>query len=245
MANTIIIDILNEQLGKAIAGGTTLTAPLVDNIQVTGKSNFSTLGKFIPAPLEKYKEIVQQSMSAVGAEVGMGLVNYGNKIDVPIWNGTDPFQIAVKLAFYTITDPKKDVILPCRILQAHAILSPNAQGTGSVLPGISVHTFKALGTTDHPDSREILKNSKLVAFEIPKIIYIPTAFIETANPVFSKERTKGGYPLWATIDLSLKSTQPATIEYYTNVDKRLKEGGEDIFAPIEDKEGSKEGWSII
>lgn len=74
----------------------------------------------------------------------------------------------------------------------------------------------AKGKTGGAEKNDELKpeaaaqNTKVVAIEIPGLIFLETALIKTAKPTFSKEITESGAPLWGKLDLTIQSVTPAT-----------------------------------
>jgi hypothetical protein len=207
MSQKIFIQFLREPPGSPEE---IIEAPLLENIAIEAKSTFSTFGEMMPG-------ITAAKDAAIGLKATMagGLqeseLNIANKFDLKRWQKTEPVRISTKIAFHSKEDAKKDVFDQMIKLLSYAILSKEDSGgkVTYITPGISAAAMaqiKAGQTSSLP--------AKLIAFEIPGIVYIPVALIESANPVYSKERTQSGFPLWGTIDLVVTSVYPANTEYF-------------------------------
>jgi len=196
--------------------GDTFKFPLLEDVVISAKSNMSTVGELIPQ-LDWIKKI-ETFTSSLSNQVGTGVVKTVNGIDAPRWQNTEPFRLSLKLKCYLVKNAKKDVFFPATLLQEQSILSRTSDGEHWNTPGISANTLKLLGSFDPTKgSKKILENSKLVSINIPNVIYIPMAIVESAVPTFSKERAESGFPIWADIDFQVVSVLPANSDFYDNV----------------------------
>ena len=219
MANQVIIQLLNETAAEEIGGDCIIIVPLADDITMSAKSQYSTLAELVPV-IDTIKNKAMAFFGSVSNEVSAGAVELANKFDVPRWQKTDPFRITFKVTLYTKTDAYIDVAVPAKVLQGQSILTKEVKNKKSVYitPGISLQTMKVFGKrSGKGDISSVLKKSKLIALEIPGIIYLPLAMVESAVPTYSKELTESGYPLYASIDLQVISVLPASTEAYDNV----------------------------
>jgi len=189
------------------------TFPLLEDVAVSAKSNMSTIGELVPwmGILKKGVSI----FSSMSGDIDAGAINFINKMDSPRWENTEPFRLNLKIRCYLKTNAALDVVMPARILQEQSILT---QHKGKyITPGISLQSFAAFSKV-HPTekSRNIAANTKLVEIDIPGIIRLPFAIVESAIPTYSKETTTSNAPIYADIDLQVISILPASTEYFLN-----------------------------
>jgi len=217
MANVIRIEILNkDSIDNLYGRDAVLEAPLLDDISLSAKSDFSSLAELVPI-IQTIKDKGMAFVSTTKNELSQGLIHLANAIDTPRWQKTQPFRLTAKFMFYTIDDPEFDVFVPYTVLQSQSILTKTDRGT-YITPGISLQTMKAFNKKgDEAFPEDVIKKSKLVSVHIPGVIYIPLAIVESAIPTVSKEVTESGYPLWANVDLQLISALPANDGYFDNV----------------------------
>lgn len=226
MANKIYIEykILNSTFDKAkkeeskqlsafLSTKKTLEIPMTSDITIEAVSNWQAIGDFIPDFLNKTISLMT-NLSAAGGGVSEGLVGLQNKLQVPMWQSSPPVKISVQLGFFTKTSAYNDVFDPVTELVGLSILSRDPDNDKRfITPGISLanlNDFSAKG-----GEKKISKKSKLISFEIPGVVYLPLAMVESARPTFSQEVTESSYPLWATVDLNIIGASPASTDMFT------------------------------
>lgn len=202
---------------------TIIEAPILDDITLSAKSNLSKISEVVPIA-DKVIDFVKKASGTVSNEIGNGVIDLINKFDAQKWAGTEPFRVSIKVMLYTQRDPFMDVYKKATLLQGQSILSKSSDGLRYITPGASLQTLKAFGSQKGTtqEIEEVLRKSKLVAFEIPGVIYVPLAIVENAVPTFSKEKTESGYPLMASVDLQIVSVYPANTEYFDYAISRQK-----------------------
>lgn len=67
-------------------------------------------------------------------------------------------------------------------------------------------TGKAVGSFKTSKDKDVIRSVDVL---IPGVIFVPNAFIMRAVPIFSKETTVSGYPLWGRVNLEIRSLTPA------------------------------------
>jgi hypothetical protein len=218
MANIIRIKLLNDQSGnmsESNQDSNVLEHPIMDDVQPKYKSTFTSISDEIP--IVNKIATLSQLFAAGGGTASKGIENLRAKFNVPIWQGTDAAEIPVKLIFFIEEDAKKDVWDKMRKIISLTILSVEKVGGKEVYrtPGISLATMKAVQDTS---TKEISTKGKLISMEIPGIIFLNPAFIESAEPTYSKQITKKGWPIWGTLDLVIKGLYPATTAIFDAVE---------------------------
>ena len=229
MANKIIISLYNDPSNSYIS-------PLTEDIQFQLQTQFGTMGDGL-GRIGSMISTVAQVQSALSGSLSPGISTLNNMVDLPRWKSTDPLKINVKMHFYTKTDPYLDVIVPTRLLSTLSILSVDYTKNPPqiITPGASVKYLSkvnAEGTTQQTTlkpkkkiekltEKEFESGSKLISVEIPGIVYLSVAYVESAIPTYSKHITSSGYPLWADVDLQISSFTPATDYMFWNADSTL------------------------
>ena len=213
MAKFVQIQFLAEQSSLNPFNSDMIRCPLLDDPTVEIKSQFSTMGELVPK-LEGFVNLISTFQTVTSGTTSEGMMNLKNIFDIPRFQKADPVRMSLKLAFYTKESPKKDVWDPVRKLISYSIISQDPDNPNSyIVPGISLATMLEFsqGTT-------YSKKSKLISLEIPGVVYLDAALIESAIPTYSKQGTESGYPLWANVDLSILSVKPGNTSMFDDVE---------------------------
>lgn len=227
MANKVLIQIL-------ASSPIILEAPCTEDIVVDAKSQYSSFGELVPS-METLTNFVSTAYSSIGGTVQRGVMTLKNALDVPRWIKTDPARLALDMNFYIKTNPYTDVWLPTMLLLSMQILSRN-NANEFITPGMSINAMNAFqdpNSSERTQSKEKSPNlnekasatddiknlfkslptkAKLCSVYIPGIIYLPLAYVEVAQPTWSKQITEKGYPLWSKVQLQLTGLYPAVAE---------------------------------
>ncbi len=196
----------------------TISAILVDDITVEYKSSFESFSDVLPQLSDLINAGTTLQASTTGT-VNANWLRLTNLFDLPRWKRTDPIRLTLKIVFFTKDNPFKDVWEPIKKLVALTILTKDLASSSWIVPGISLATASDFSKAKGKKSPYSPK-SKLISFEIPGIIYIPVAMVESAVPTYSSEETESGYPLWGSLDLSILSIYPAILDYLDLVETR-------------------------
>lgn len=193
--------------------------PVVDDVQLEVSSNFSSFANDVPGIASIVGFIT--TLSATGGKASTGLTNMQTLLHAPRWESTEPLRVTLKLAFFSQFDAKTDVYDKIMKLTEYTVLKFDRQTNRFSLPGISLAASKAWKTrtqqVQNNQLPQIAENARLVSVQVPGMFYIPLAMVEKAAPIFSKEKTMSGYPLWGMLDLTVRSTQPAHSEMFQDV----------------------------
>lgn len=225
MANKIYIQFLNtgedEDFGITFGNPlpTLITAPLLEDITLDIKSEFTSFADAIPA-LSDLVSMMGHIQTGMSGEMSAGWANLQNLFDVPRWQKTNPIRFVVKIGVYTKNDPKKNVWDVFTQFSRYSILSLTPDGKWRV-PGISLSSMKdtQLNLAKGKSAKQVFSsNAKTIAVAVPGIIYLAPAMIESAIPTFSKQITESGYPLWANIEVSIVGLFPANTQIFKDVE---------------------------
>lgn len=202
----------NVTVGTAsLSNKKTLEIPLTSDITVEATSEWSRLNDFIPDFLGKTLKLMN-TVQSLGGGISEGFANLTNKLELPFWMSSPPVKINAQIGFFTKTDAYTDVVEPIKELLGLSILSRDPDDENRFLtPGINLKNFSQIGKKNESS---IPAKSKLVSFEIPGVVYLPIAIIESARPTYSNEVTETSFPLWATLDLNIMGAVPANTDMF-------------------------------
>jgi len=215
MANVIYVD-ANDN--KGFSPG----FPLLDDVQITLNNTYQSIGDLVGG-LNDVVNMGKQYVSVWDASLPGELATFSNVLSFPRWQNTDPIKINVKLLFYvgwdkSIKGSKNDVIDAMNFFIERATLS--VKGNKLVVPGVSLGEVLSTSniTSEEKNRREKLSNqSKLLKICIPGVIYMGHVFIETIAPVYSRQKTKEGYPIWGTLDIQFSGVTSAMFSNFKDV----------------------------
>lgn len=207
-----------------------MTVPLHEDITLQFQSEFGDIGDNLPAGVKSLIDLAK-NITALGGTTSDMFAMFGFQQ----WKSTSPVSIQLTLGFYTNQSAWYDVWLPIVSLSTLTTLSvvkaPDGKNTGLYrTPGVSLGNLGIVSkakTTDADakpeassrkgkDSADAVK-SKVIDVFIPGVIALNNAFVESAHPTFSHQKTKSGGPLWGTLQLNIKSQFPAYDQMLTNV----------------------------
>jgi len=219
MANRLYIEILNSDYPI-------FEIPLQEDVTIQADSTFSSFAEDFPM-IDRGLTVMNKLQGGLSGSVSKGTQKLKNTFDLQRWDKTNPVKITSKITFYTKTDPYLDVHLPATRIISLTILS-NVKDR-FIVPGMSLKdlgkvdttgsnaTIKATGkknvlkakTEDTINPKDFKNYSKMVSLEIPGLIYLAQAFLESVQITGSKNVTVSGYPLWISLDCQWSSFTPA------------------------------------
>lgn len=219
MAKKILIEYVNiggkEQGYKSFYDENSLMEfPLTEDINLEVSSEFASMTENIPL-LEQISDLMT-TVSSLGGSASQGFLDFQNLSNIQRWKRTNPIRINTNLLFYTKTSAYEDVYKPMVDLMSITILTQDPKNPKKYrTPGLNLSSTKqakkdAQKKQTSNISSSFESGSKLIAFRIPGVIYLPLALITKAIPTVSKEETDSGYPLWATMNLEITGLYPAT-----------------------------------
>lgn len=203
----------------------------MDDIDIEAESQFETPESMIPwAGFLNTLGNIQSKVGGTSPEI----LNF---MKVPTWQSTSPLQLNFQVNFYSMTDSTLDVLLPSLSLLSLTILKRvklEGGGESYQVPGVfmgnmgeAMKRIKDLSqeggaaNTEATESsvRETAKTLKdmsklgqgrFFAVRIENLITLKQCILESVKPKFSRQQTESGGPLWATVDLKIRSILPAS-----------------------------------
>lgn len=210
MANKIYISFFNPYKGKMDEG----VFPLTEDPLLELQSNFQSMEDMIPSGIMSMVNL----MKNVNRISGGASKSFETLLALPLWQKTEPLTIVANLVFYTKDRGAfEDVWLPTMGLASQSILIDKGDGKFSV-PGISLKTYASMRKSGkNPKNHEKVnqEGTNLISLEIPGIVYLENAVLMHAKPTFSKQLTTGGYPLWGTLNIMIRSIYPANDKMFS------------------------------
>ena len=188
----------------AIEGDDVMVFPLTEDINFVTESELQSWSDMVPG-LDMLNTL-QAAVVGMSGSISGGVLDLQNLIDAPRWSKTNPIQFTVSLGFYLIDDPYENIYKPIKKLIGLTILSRSKNGR-IVPPGIFLPAMAAL--KDKASPTNLQNTAKLISVKIPGIISMPVAMLKSANAVFSKHITEKGFPLWATLEVTIVGLRPA------------------------------------
>lgn len=210
--------------------------PLVEDPTLEVGSSFTSFANMIPS-LAELTNLVVGTTSGLSGSVSTGVLDLQSKIDTLRWEKTDPVKVNCTLFFYTKTNPKEDVFDQVNLFLNTIVLTK--KGDKYYTPGISLHSLNYIISKDRGKSENTTESSslakgatgasnsytkgaealsdtrsKLFSVEIPGIVYIPVAVLYSVQPIYSKQVTESGYPLWAKLECVFSGVIPATYDNF-------------------------------
>ncbi len=197
--------------------------PLFEDFKMEVGSDFTSFGDMFGSIASLLSKGVEFYAGATGTTTE-GLANFQNILDVPRWDRTRPIKFQLTLPFFTMNNPKTDVIDPMNKIINLTILTYNKSSKTFSIPGLSASVMKQAtkeANTNNKDKSTIEKlvgpSAKLISIRIPGIIYMPLAFVREAVPTYSKQvvNDRGkDYPLWGKLECQIEGLYPALDENF-------------------------------
>jgi hypothetical protein len=87
------------------------------------------------------------------------------------------------------------------------------------LPGINLANLGSYlkPGADKKNKSSLLQNGRFVTVEIPGVIYLQRAMIESIRPTVSKETTASRFPLWMNLEIIFESLFPANTQMIDDI----------------------------
>jgi len=228
VANRIYIDIIGADI--------TFSAICQEDINVQAISQFSRISDLVPG-MNELVNMITTSKGVINEEISAAMGHVKDALDVPIWNKTEPVKLALDLNFFVQTSGYGDVWRPTMLLQSMCVLSKKRNGNLAT-PGFSLRTIGKLSeSVKESDVKKLQKNvakadsmsrdlslveesfpsdypvlSKLCSIYVPGIVYIPIAFIESIQVLWSKQLTDRGYPIWSKVTCQFTGASASVFE---------------------------------
>jgi hypothetical protein len=222
MANKVIIKFNEKLLRLEDKEYAELVAPLLEDVLIEMQTKYQRASEIIGSTFETIVTRFATAGTATQGTISRGMVDLLNAFSVPLYSGTEPVKLNLRLAFFTETDPKADVVDKVRVLTSFAIPSQNSKGSFDV-PGVNLSTFRSVINAQKGSSPDMsaLDNAKFISLKIPGIIFIPLGIILSVRPTFSRQMVLGKtgsktYPLWCTVEVEIEGLYPADESLFLN-----------------------------
>lgn len=195
-------EVVFQQGGGPIPGTENSRAILNEDLTLNFSSSFSSLTE---SSAPKAFKALAGVLRDTGANKVAGFIGGEFKqLGFQVWTGTEPLSTTLSLKFSMDKDAKKDVMDPA--LAITKLVLPSVGTKGALIgPGPSVlSTFEEGKVGSFAEGKNL--HCYIGNFKISNII------VTRANPTFSKHTDQYGYPIWATLELSLTTVFSATVE---------------------------------
>ena len=197
------IEIVSQNQGEGnVAGfgsGTEqfrINAYLQDKISFTGGTTWSNIAQDIPA-YQRVIEKVDAAAQGIFGRTAKSAVSTQRK-----WSGTSPIGINLKLKFEAVTNVDKEVLIPCKLLQALTLPRGGIQGFGLIPPGPNPYTLK---------QDEDYARGENITINIGNFIRFSSVIVNSVKVTYENRMSADG-PLGAEVDLSIETWRMLTRE---------------------------------
>lgn len=134
---------------------------------------------------------------------GVGFSGQFKQMGLQTWTGTQPLSLKITVGFYIDKekpDALKQVYEPAIALAKLPL--PKDGGLTLIAPGPT--PFSAITGTKKG------KEGRVVSVQVGKILYLRSAVVKAAEPIFSNETDENNYPIWSKVSLDIISAMTAT-----------------------------------
>lgn len=207
-----------------------LTHPMLDDFMIEAQTEFTSYADLAPT-ISSLTDLANTFSTGSGGTVTKGGFELRQVLDMQRWTKTSPVRITTQLLFYTKTDAEKDVVdqvnqlwglhLPKFVNKQIRVPGMNAQNANKIEEAYKTLTKEDKETFDETHGKDFAKKTKglqynsLFAVIIPGVVYIPYAFLNNCRPTYSKQTTKRGFPLWATVEVEIQGISAAFWHNFT------------------------------
>lgn len=135
---------------------------------------------------------------------GKGFSGQFKQMGIQVWEGTAPLSLKITVGFYLDKenpDGKTQVYEPAIALAKLPL--PEEGSNGNLIPPGPTLLSSITGSQKG-------KGAKIISVEVGKILYLKSAIVKAAEPIFSNETDTNDYPIWSKVSLDIMSTMTAT-----------------------------------
>ena len=185
--------------------------PLLDDVVLEAGSEWSSFTEDLGWVGEAVTTVVK--INALYGNVSEFNIGVQNVMEASRWKKTNPFRFSVRIPLYTKTDPRTDVYDKYKALMGYTILKKNLNSASYKVPGINLANIaNYINSKETDKTKLLLDGGRFVSVDIPGVVYLERALIESIRPTISKEVTESGYPLWMLLEITFVSLFPANTE---------------------------------
>ncbi len=146
---------------------------------------------------------------------GFGFSGQFKQMGIQIWEGTAPLSLKITVGFYLDKEKPNGKIQVYEPAIALAKLPLPEEGEfGNLIPPGPTILSAIKG-------EQTGKGGRVISVEVGKILYLKSAIVKAAEPIFSNETDEDDYPIWSKVSLDIMSTMTATT---TILDDRTTRG---------------------
>jgi len=153
--------------------------------------------------------------------LGVGFTGQFKQMGIQIWEGTQPLSLKITVGFYIDKERPDayDQVYKPTIALAKLPLPIESSSGNLTAPGPTLASA-LLGTKTG-------KSGKIISVQVGKILYLRSALVKAAEPIFSNETDENDYPIWSKVSLDIISIMTATTRILDdrNSDQRASESG--------------------
>lgn len=165
---------------------------------------FSLSSDFNPLLSGGSTKIVDLIGGLVKERFGKGFTGQFKQMGIQIWEGTRPLSLKITVGFYidkkhpdAFTQVYQPAIALAKLPLPTESASGNLTAPGPTLASALIGTKKGTG-------------GKVISVEVGKILYLQSAIVKSAEPIFSNETDENNYPIWSKVSLDIISVMTAT-----------------------------------
>lgn len=207
---------------------TQIEAPIQEDFQIETSTEFTSFSDLC-GTISNLVDLANTVSTTSGAVSQSGLM-LRSIIDAQRWSKTNPIKINLDMFFYTKDNARENVVEKVNILLGLHLLRHDPKNNNRILvPGINAgmiasieKEIKAIEAETNIVKKEQLANktyeqvknlpSTFFAVTIPGVVHINNAFMFAVKPTYSKQVTKEGFPLWASVNVDICGIAPAFVE---------------------------------
>ena len=181
--------------------------PLVmeDDTTINFQSNFQPL---VGAEGNVFIDVIGKVVGDIGHRYGKNLAfsSHFKQLGFSTWTGTEPASFNTTIGFYwgsqNLWNAQEEVYRPA--MELLKLTLPDERASGNLIgPG--------------PSLSSVLDKASLIPFnvidvQIGDLMYFSNVIIERAQPTFSNEVDDSGFPLWAKVNIDVKTVFTATVQ---------------------------------
>ena len=145
-----------------------------------------------------------------------------------MWSGTSPLIMSLRLKFEAVNDAKREVVEPCRVLQALALPSepsvdpdnPDSRGILLGPPGPTPYLLN--GLVEYKGKNTLLKgvteyfsrskNGEYIIVELGNLVAFWNVIVSSVAVSFPPKFTREGFPISADVNIVFETYEMPTME---------------------------------
>lgn len=144
-------------------------------------------------------------------KLGFGFSSHWKQLGFSTWTGTDPAEMNFTIGFYMGSQGKfsaqDEVYIPA--MQLLSLTLPEERKGGNLIgPGPSL---LSAFSDDSGSNTNPLFQARVIDLEVGQIFRFSNIIIQKAEPTWSLESDDQGFPIWAKVNLDIKTVFTASV----------------------------------